>query len=526
MKTLPPFRKRSCHNLSGEDSHSNQPQTVSQFSESLLQSRPTNWRIPPPSYSSSLPSLPVYTKTSGGRGDRGRGMRKRPTEVKCFPTAKRGRGRDIVSRSNDDFDEILSSYRQKQHQAISGSEWKEDHVVHEILDSPPHGPPSSSASPPHITANTCHPRTASSSPSADLNAVERTYLMQERESSLTTLPSSPHTESRRPKSSLSLKQAPSRTYHTRSYDKELKGLPMQDNTGIGGVGPALERGVVSECIDVDDEDDCQITDTTASPFTRHSDTSEREASPIFPDPFTPTAEEEVMKFKKATANFRNSTRHIPNHLASRSPSHPPHTPSPSSPTHSNRQHNDILRIVDSTVDVIPATDKSPQVTSASTEQTSRSHNESLPAEHPPHPLTTHTPHTPLLKAVSKFSSSHGNQPPKLSRGPDFGFVIEFPSPAVCPSHPPPRTESPSTPLTAHNSDDDSDFEPVTRNYGSGRRRKRGTGEMGRGEERGRGEMGRGEERGRGRGHTNNRSIFDFTEQSPPPKSNSGSFYRG
>lgn len=565
MKSLPAFRKRSCHNLSGADPHSSQTQTVSQFSEPVLP-RSTNWRLPPLSYNSSLPSLPVYTKTRGGRGRGGRGVRKRLTEMQCFPTAKRGRD---VRGTNDDFDEILSSYHQRQSQALSGPNEKEDHVVHEILDSPPR--PSRSSSPPHLTADTCHSRSPSSSSSADLNAVQRTYLMQERESSITTpttLPSSPHTMSHRaqePISSVSKLTEGLRVYHTRRYDKVLKEL-LQDNTSsIEGVGPAPEGGVVSECINVDDEDDCQITETTAS---QHSDTSDREVSPFFPDPFTPTAEEEVMKFKKATANFRNSTRQLPNHLASRSPSytHPSRSP-PLSPTHSNRQSQDILQIVDS--------DKSPRATSASTEQTSQSRKETAPAEHPPHTLTTHTPHTltthtphsltrhtpysltkhthntPLLNAVSRLSGSHGNQLPKLSKGLDFDFVIECPPLPVRPSSPPPTshppllTKSPSTPLTTHNdSDDDSDFEPVTRNYSSGRRGKREKGERERGEERGRGgerereeargrrgERGRGEERGRvgergrrrGRGQT---SVFNFTEQSPPPRSNCGSFYRG
>ena len=449
-------------------------------------------------------------------------MRKRHTERQSFPTAKRGRGGDIRSRTNDDFDDILSSYRQKKSQALSGPKEKEDHVVHEILDSPPR--PSHSSSPPHLAADTRQSRSPSSSSSADLNAVQRTYLMQERESSvttLTTLPSSPHTKSHRssdPTSSGSFQQlseAP-RTYHTRRYDKELKGLPQHDNTSIEGVGHEPEGGVVSEYINVDDEDDCQITET--------ADTSDREVSPYFPDPFTPSTEEEVMKFKKATANFRNSTRQLPNHLASRSPSHThPSPPHPLSPSRSNRQSHDILQIVDSHV----GCDKSPRATTGSTELASQSCKETPPAKHPPHPHTTHTPHpltthtpnTPLLNAVSKLSSSHGNQPPKLSKGPDFNFVIECPPLPLHPpsppptSHPPLLTKSPSTPLTTHNdSDDDSDFEPVTRNYGSGRRGKRGR----------EGERGR----GRGRGQTNNMSVFDYMEQSPLPRSNCGSFYRG
>ena len=83
-------------------------------------------------------------------------------------------------------------------------------------------------------------------------------------------------------------------------------------------------------------------------------------------------------------------------------------------------------------------------------------------------------------------------------------MIECPPLPVRPSSPPPTshspllTKSPSTPLTTHNdSDDDSDFEPVARNYSNGRRGKREKGERERGEERGRGgEREREEARGR------------------------------
>ena len=400
MKSLPAFRKRSCHNLSGDDPHSSQTQTVSQFSESVLP-RSTNWRLPPLSYNSSLPSLPVYTKTRGGRGRGGRGVRKRLTEMQCFPTAKRGRD---VRGTNDDFDEILSSYHQRQSQALSGPNEKEDHVVHEILDSPPH--PSRSSSPPHLTADTCHSRSPSSSSSADLNAVQRTYLMQERESSITTpttLPSSPHTMSHRAQemtSSVSKLTEGLRVYHTRRYNKVLKEL-LQDNTSsIEGVGPAPEGGVVLECINVDDEDDCQITETTAS---QHSDTSDREVSPFFPDPFTPTAEEEVMKFKKATANFRNSTRQLPNHLASRSPSytHPSRSP-PSHPltvTVNLRTFYRSLTLIRAHGPLVPPLNKPLNLVK-------RLHQQSTlptPSQHTPHSQHTLTPSQHTLPTPSQHT---------------------------------------------------------------------------------------------------------------------------
>ena len=404
---MPHFRKKSC--LSTESTSSSDDVTVvtamggrspqhnsrshrttektsvMEFSRSVAQPRCREIRSI--SYNSSFPSERVGGSRGGGRGGRSwrgdragrgeRGGRKRQSSVQSTPSAKRGRG-----RQNQDsvFDALAASHRENRHKLFTSQQsgkTKRDHVIHEIPDSPPHPSSCDPALPPNILVSDprCQrqlpsPSPSSSSSTTDLNAVEMTFhRLQERDDSES---SHSNSEQHREHSKLT-SLSPERVNHRRSlssvtdvsertrpsirsHGNRLMGHPQIERPVVDGVASTRERGVVLECIDIDEEDDCQITETTSNYFRRSEERGrdeEREDSPFFPpanvtvSPFSLEMERKLQEFKKNASSLRTTTQTHPEYLRSLSPLSPSSS-QPSAQPRDMLDHADLHSVVSET----------------------------------------------------------------------------------------------------------------------------------------------------------------------------------
>ena len=316
---LPSFRKISCHSITDDGvaiTAVTNNSTHSQSEKRAWPQRSVVREIPPISFESSLPS-----SSGPGRGGRGRGGKKRPNLRPPLLPAKRGRGSQN-SRNNarassstvSDFDNLLFESRQRRlapptsAPPTSGGRGGGDSAeVYEIPDSPPPSlPPSLSA------RESASPTPSSSSSNNDLNAVQFISRLQEE----ATPPSQadPPTSTSSSTTLYTSAQVLSAT-HTLTADKpKSQGHPT--NQPEEGVAP----------IDVDAEEDCRITDATSSRYF-----NQRGRNPPSLPPSTPPAadtaadslaatEEELLQFRKTSANFNRATCNLPQLIIGRSPS--------------------------------------------------------------------------------------------------------------------------------------------------------------------------------------------------------------
>ena len=545
--TPPPLRK------------TNTAQKISSFVGSIQNVR--QHEIRQVSYDSSLPS--VGGRRGGGRG--GGGGRGRKRQVVAMRTGgHKGQQKKRKEEKQDaKFDEFLSTLVENRDtysiRRASDMVPSEEHIV--VVDSPPSSTGIPASCP---DAHTERSRTSSCS-SDDLTPMERVGLMVEDKTPKgREKPCSPDRGARAAGQSdgdLSCK------FKTADQNRDM----------VKGVWCRPEGGVVTECIDLDGEDECEITATTSRYFSAAAQQTEEtgcvrmtrerrggasqnkraeedvEASSTHPSPLhTPVKKGGHWKHQSSPTTAPPPPPLVPHQqipeLAQLKQTMVSFTSSVHTPPHLLNLKQQMTRSGDF-IDAIGADDGSALPTTGSSLHTPsiscghgtallRAVHESNMAEGTPssphhHTVTTHQPPSPPHNHTITTHHSLSPPPPHTvttHRPPSSPFhVVDF-------TFNTPLTSRSRHSPTEDQTSDDGEFKSSPRRFrvpctDSGKRRGMGgredsgaCGKGGGGGGVGRGLRGRGRGGVRGRGDgEGGRSVFDLLE---PESSNSASFYGG